>query len=89
MKINEENDILEYLIGEELKQVGWTLCFITDKEIFLRNRATAELAKEFGDLASEIENMIHETVALVEKEFHNFKPILIKINKIISNIDVY
>ena len=50
----DEDHILECLLGETLQRLGWKICFLTEIEIFLKNRVTAELDQTEGDLFTKI-----------------------------------
>lgn len=46
----DEDHILECLLGETLQRLGWKICFLSETEVFLKNRVTAELDQTEGDL---------------------------------------
>jgi hypothetical protein len=61
----DEDKLLEMLLGEDLKRLGWKFCFQSETDIYLQNRVTADLDENQGDLYSMIQELEFYLVSII------------------------
>ena len=60
--------VLHRLLDDVLEKLGWSLCFITEDELYLQNLVTEELNNNHGDLYSRIEELEFYFLSIVQME---------------------